>query len=453
MHLTFLGAADTVTGSRYLLETSKSKVLVDCGLFQGLKHLRLRNRAPFPVPPSELDAVILTHAHLDHSGYLPVLVRDGFRGPVYVTAATRDLCGILLPDSGRLQEQEAELANRYGYAKHHPALPLYTEADAKRALERLVVVERDRDHPAGDLSFHMRRAGHILGASSVQVTDGRVVVAFSGDLGRMADPLLFAPEPVPHADYLVVESTYGDRLHPLDDPQEVLGGIIRGTAARGGVVVIPAFAVGRAQSLLYHIHMLKERGRIPGIPVFLDSPMAADATRILQQHADEHRLTVDACAAVCQTAKIVNSVDESKAIDRRVGPMVIISASGMATGGRVLFHLERFLPDRRNTVILVGYQAAGTRGDTLARGEKQVKIRGKYVTVGAEVTVLHGLSAHGDYGEMLQWMRGFERPPRVTFVTHGEPRASDAFRRHIQEDLGWDARVPEHGERVRLMNV
>jgi metallo-beta-lactamase family protein len=450
LNLTFLGAAGTVTGSRYLLDSGSTRVLVDCGLFQGLKQLRLRNRAPFPVRPSELHGVILTHAHLDHSGYLPVLIRDGYAGTVRATAATRDLCGILLPDSGRLQEQEAEMANRYGYSRHHPALPLYTEIDSRRALERLAEVDLHDEHAIHDIRFQMTRAGHILGAASVLVWNSRARIVFSGDLGRPNDPVIRPPEVPRPADYLVVEGTYGDRLHPEGDPQEALGEVIRRTSARGGALVIPAFAVGRAQSLLYHIQQLRSRGAIPDVPVFLDSPMAADVTRLLQKHVGEHGLSPEKCAAVGHAATITNSVEESKAIDRRLGPLIVIAGSGMATGGRVLFHLERFLPDRRNTVLLVGHQAAGTRGDSLLRGASELKIRGKYVPVRAEVVVLHGLSAHADYGEILDWLKGFERAPKTTFVTHAEPVAADSLRRHIEEKLGWKVHVPEHGERVEL---
>jgi metallo-beta-lactamase family protein len=450
MGLTFLGAAGTVTGSRYLITTNRTRILVDCGLFQGLKQLRLRNRDPFPVPPGELDAVILTHAHLDHSGYLPALVRDGFGGPVLATAATGDLCGLLLPDSGHLLEEEAEFANRHGTSKHHPALPLYTELDAERALERFVPLPFHEAHTLEDLTFRFRRAGHIPGAATVELMHEGTTVVFSGDLGRPHDPLLPAPESVEHADWVVVESTYGDRLHPEADPEALLGEVVRRTVARGGVVVIPAFAVGRAQSILYHLHALRARGEIPDVPVFIDSPMAARATDLLRAHPGETRLGADASAAVYGSAVITRSVEESKAIDRRVGPMIVISASGMATGGRVLFHLERFAPDHRNTVLFVGHQAAGTRGEALLRGERRLKIHGRYVTVRAEVVPLDGLSAHADQREILDWLAGFRRPPRQTFVTHGEPIPSDVLRRRIEEELGWPARVPEWMERIEL---
>jgi metallo-beta-lactamase family protein len=394
--------------------------------------------------------VVLTHAHLDHSGYLPVLVRHGFRGPIYATPATCDLCALLLPDSGHLQEEEAEFANRHGTSKHRPALPLYTEAEAERTLDRLVPVQFHEEQEIGGARFRFRRAGHIPGAATVTLTLGDTVVVFSGDVGRPNDPLLPATERIGRADYLVVESTYGDRLHPPTDPQVVLADVVRRTVSRGGVVVIPSFAVGRAQSVLYHVHALRERGEIPEVPVFIDSPMAGDATRVLQRHDGELRLSRGEWAEVGASATITKSVEESKAIDRRVGPMIIISASGMATGGRVLFHLERFAPDHRNTVLLVGHQAAGTRGDALLQGERRIKIHGKYVNVRAEVVALDGLSAHADQGEILAWLGGFERPPRATFITHGEPRASDVLRRRIQDELGWSARAPEHAERVTL---
>jgi metallo-beta-lactamase family protein len=451
LELTFLGAAATVTGSRYLLRPpSGPPLLLDCGLFQGLKSLRLRNWEPFQIAPRDLPAIVLTHAHLDHSGYLPVLVRHGFRGPIYATPATCDLCALLLPDSGHLQEEDAEFANRHGTSRHRPAMPLYTQAEAERTLEQLVPVPFHEERRAGDATFRFAHAGHIPGAGSVTVTVAGKTILFSGDLGRLEDPLLPSPEPPPAADYLVVESTYGDRLHPASDPQDALGEAVRRTVSRGGVVVIPAFAVGRAQALLYHLHTLMARGEVPRVPVFIDSPMAADATRVLQNHPGEHKLTPREWAEVGRTATITRSVEESKAIDKRTGPMVIISASGMATGGRVLFHLERFAPDHRNTVLLVGHQAVGTRGDQLLHGERRLKIHGKLVEVRAEVVSLGGLSAHADADEILTWLKGFARPPARTFITHGEPRASDALRRRIQDELGWSAHAPEHLESVRL---
>jgi metallo-beta-lactamase family protein len=451
MEITFLGGAGTVTGSRYLVTAGGRSVLVDCGLFQGLKQLRLRNREPFPVPPASIDAVVLTHAHLDHTGYLPLLVREGFRGRAYCTPATRDLCGVLLPDSGHLQEEEARFAAEHGYSRHHPPLPLYTRADAERSLESLQGTAFGEEVELGaGLRFCFRPAGHMLGAGTVTLTDGRTTLAFSGDLGRPHDPLLPPPAPLPGADFLVLESTYGDRLHDPGSPEDRLGEVVRRTASRGGVVLIPAFAVGRAQAVLFHLHRLRTGGRIPDIPVYLDSPMATAATRVFRAHAGELRLTPDECDAVCRTAETTESVEESKRIDRMHVPRVIISASGMATGGRVLHHLKVFAPDPANTILFAGYQAAGTRGADLVAGARSVKIHGRHVPVRAEVAALENVSAHADYAEILDWLGRMEGAPREVFVTHGEPVASDALRRRIQDRFGWSCRVPEHRERVGL---
>jgi metallo-beta-lactamase family protein len=451
MEITFLGATGTVTGSKYLVTAGTRRLLVDCGLFQGLKQLRLRNREPLPFDPASLDAVLLTHAHLDHSGYLPLLVRDGFRGPVHCTPATQDLCGILLPDSGHLQEEEAEYANRHGYSKHRPALPLYTQADAERCLHSLRPIPFGQELAlGGGLSAIFRPAGHILGAAMIELRADGVTTLFSGDLGRPDDPLLPPPAVPRDADYLLVESTYGDRRHERVDPLDQLEAAIKRTSARGGVVLIPAFAVGRTQTLLYLLHRLKREGRIPDLPIFVDSPMAASAIRIFQEHPEEHRLTPAECDAVCAVARAVESVEESKAIDRMRYPRVIISASGMATGGRVLHHLKAFAPDPRNTVLFVGYQAAGTRGAAMLGGAKSIKIHGQYVPVHAEVGVLENLSAHADYAEILDWLRRFGKAPGETFIVHGEPVAADALRLRIEETLGWRCRVPEYRERAVL---
>ena len=360
MELAFWGAAGTVTGSKYLVTTGGRKILIDCGLFQGFKYLRLRNRAPLPLDPREIDAVVLTHAHLDHSGYLPLLVKHGFTGPVYCSRATRDLCGILLPDSGYLQEEEAEYANRTGYSKHAPALPLYTREDAARALDRLVPIEFEHAVDLGDgLTVRLVPSGHILGAAFVVLAHGASVLVFSGDLGRPHDPIMRAPAIIPRADYLVIESTYGNRRHDPTDPQAELASVINRTVKRDGVIVIPSFAVGRAQTVLYSLHLLKSSGAIPDVPVFLNSPMAIDATGIYREHRSEHRLTPAQCQAMCGAARFVTSVEESKRLNTRRGPMILISASGMATGGRVLHHLKAFAPDPRNTIVLWGFKFRG----------------------------------------------------------------------------------------------
>lgn len=451
MDISFLGATGTVTGSKYLVTSGSGRILVDCGLFQGYKQLRLRNWAPLPFDPRELDAVILTHAHIDHSGYLPLLVKNGFSGRVYCSHATRDLCAILLPDSGHLQEEDAAYANRRGFSKHKPALPLYTRQDAEDCLRQLAPIAFERDVKLDNgVSFRLSPAGHILGAAMVTLRDGGVSVLFSGDLGRPHDLLMPPPTPIRLSDYLVIESTYGDRRHDPVDARDLLAQVLNRTFRRGGVVVVPAFAVGRAQALMYFIHLLKSARTIPDVPVFLNSPMAVDVTRVFRSHRGEHRLTPAQCDGMCGAAHYVNSVEESKRLNARHGPMIIISASGMATGGRVLHHLKAFAPDARNTILFTGFQAGGTRGAAMLNGAEAVKIHGEYVPVRAEVMNIDNLSAHADYAETLDWLRHFESPPRQTFITHGEPAPADALRHRIEEELGWHARAPEHQERVTL---
>ena len=451
MQLRFLGATGTVTGSKYLVQAGAKKILVDCGLFQGLKQLRLRNWEPLPADAREIDAVILTHAHIDHSGYLPLLASNGFAGKVRCSQATADLCRILLPDAGHLQEEEAEYANRKHFSKHTPALPLYTRADAERCLEQLAPLEPERDFDLGSgITLRFSHSGHILGSSFVRLTHEGKSIVFSGDLGRPNDVLMKPPVRVARADYLVLESTYGDRRHDSADPKAQLADIVNCTAQRGGVVVIPTFAVGRTQELLYLIHLIKSSKAIPDIPVFLNSPMAVDATRIFRAHAEEHRLTPRQCEDTCRAAQIVNSVEESKRLNTRAGPMVILAASGMATGGRVVHHLKAFAPDPKNTVLFAGFQAAGTRGAAMLNGAESVKIHGEYVPVRAEVRVLSNLSAHADYAEIMDWLGGFERAPRQTFIVHGEPSAADALRHRIEEQKRWSCRVPDYLETANL---
>lgn len=447
--LTFVGAAGTVTGSKYLLEHGRRRWLVDCGLFQGLKALRLMNRAPMPFDPASLDGVLLSHAHLDHSGMLPALVRDGFRGPVWCTPATRALCTLLLPDSGRLQEEDAAYANRKGFSKHHPALPLYTEADARRALERFVTVEPGRTIDLGDgATASFTRAGHILGAASVTVSaDGRTTL-FSGDLGRYDDLLMRDPERPPHADTVVMESTYGDRLHPDDDPQAALAAIVNRTVGRGGTVLIPAFAVGRAQLLLHVIARLKARRAVPDVPVFLNSPMAIDTTALYRRFPLEHRLDAAALRALSRVATMVRTEEASRALNHVAYPSVIVSASGMATGGRVLHHLKTLGPGERNTIVLVGYQAPGTRGADLLAGRRTLRMHGADHPIRAEVVALSGLSAHADADGLVRWAGGVPVRPARAFLVHGEPPAAQALAERLRSALGWDARVPAMGDRV-----
>lgn len=455
MRLEFLGATGTVTGSKYLLDHEGRQLLVDCGLFQGLKPLRLRNWDALPIAPAKIDAVLLTHAHIDHSGFVPRLMKLGYRGAVYCSEATYELCRLLLPDSGRLQEEEADFANRHGSSKHKPALPLYTEDDARAALKHFEVLPIDEDHSVWPgWTWRLQRAGHILGACSVRIAwdgeGGRGSLLFSGDLGRDDDLLMRPPAPPPAADTVVVESTYGDRLHRNGDVLGTLADIVNRTAARGGIVVVPAFAVGRAQTVLHCLQELKAARRIPDLPVFLNSPMATDATRIYRHHLEDHRLTAEQCAAFGRDITFVNTVEASKALNSMKFPSIIVSASGMATGGRVLHHLAAFAPHERNTILFAGYQAAGTRGASIVGGAREVKIFGQYVPVRAEVANLDMLSAHADRDQLLAWLRRMPKPPRRVFVTHGEPVAADAMRLAIQDRLGWNAEVPEYRGAVEL---
>ena len=435
--LTSLGGAGTVTGSKHLLSHGGKHILIDCGLFQGLKNLRELNWAPLPVEPSSIDTVVLTHAHLDHSGYLPKLVRDGFRGRIFATAATRDVAELILKDSGYLQEKDAEYANRKEFSKHKPALPLYGVRDAERALEFFSPV------PFGEII-------QLPGGATADIEWAGRRVAFSGDLGRYDDPVMPDPEPVSEADFIVIESTYGNRIHEPGDTTEVLGAVIERTVHRGGTVVIPAFAVGRAQSLLYHLWKLKTAGRLLNIPIYLDSPMAIDATDLLHAHRADHRLTPEVCGAICGIATYTRDVESSKAITTSRYPKVVISASGMATGGRVLHHLKTFAPDHKNTVLFSGFQAAGTRGRAMLQGAREIRIHGEWIPVRAEVDDLAMLSAHADANELIRWLSGFRHGPSRVFIVHGEPEAAEALRVRIDKDLGWNATVPRQDQAFDL---
>jgi metallo-beta-lactamase family protein len=448
--LTFLGATDTVTGSRYLIESDGTRLLVDCGLFQGYKLLRERNRHPFPVDPASIDAVVVTHAHLDHTGYLPALVRGGFRGRIHSTHGTAELSALVLPDSGRLQEEEASHHRRHGTSRHDAPRPLYTEEDACRALEHFAPHPFDEDVSVGGMNVRFVPAGHILGAAQLQITADARRVHFTGDLGRVDDPLMRPPRSLEVADVLVSESTYGDRRHPAEDPTATLGRIVHDVCGRGGVVILPAFAIGRAETLLLHLSRLREAGVIPDVPVFLNSPMAVDGSEIYARHPEEHRIPPDEFRAMYRLATLVRTVDESKLLNLRGGPAVIISASGMLEGGRVLHHIAAYGSDPGNAIVLTGFQAGGTRGRALEQGERTLRIYGRDVPIRAQVHVLEMLSAHADAGQIVDWMATAPQPPHAVYLTHGEPSASDALRVRIRRELGWTARVPELAQTVDL---
>ncbi len=479
--ITFLGAARTVTGSKYLVEIEGAKVLVDAGLFQGLKELRERNWQDFPLPPADIDAVVLTHAHLDHCGYLPRLVANGFNGRVFCTAGTQDLCKIVLPDAGRLQEEDAAYANRHGFSKHSPALPLYREVDAFRAISHLQPCGYDRTYPlAPGIDIEFINAGHLLGSAYVRMHVGGRTIMFGGDLGRFDRPVLPDPTMIAEADYLLVESTYGDRVHEQDDDGSRLAQVVKETADRGGKLIIPAFAIGRVEELLYWLKRLEAERTIPVLPVFLDSPMASAALaryseRIheldpeLQPEVRDDKAPHDAaahgpalerrrrasqerdlCAFCTERFRVIATAEESKNLTASRMPAIVISSSGMAEGGRVLHHLKAALPDARNTVLFVGFQAEGTRGRRLVEGEKSVKIHGDTVPVAARIERIDSMSAHADSQEILRWLRGFTRAPLGTFIVHGELTAMNALSASITETLGWPWRIPDHREKVEL---
>ncbi len=461
-NIQFLGATRTVTGSKHLIEVDGYRVLVDCGLFQGLKELRLRNWEPFPLNPASINAVILTHAHIDHTGYLPRLVREGFDGPVYCTPATVDLARILLPDSAHLQEEEAAYANKVGSSRHHPALPLYDTNDANEALKLLHSVNYNKEiRLTKKVSFEFVTAGHILGSSLVNFElecDGsrHKRMTMTGDIGRYDEPIINDPAKVDEADYIVLESTYGDREHPNFDVKAVLAEIITETAKRGGQILIPAFAVGRAQQLIYLIRELEDENRIPVLPVFVDSPMAISATKLYTRHTEDHDLEMQQLLderrdpLATRQFFFTRTVQESKKVSAQEGSSIVISASGMATGGRILHHLIKRLPDERNTVIFPGFQAAGTRGRRLVDGEKEIKIFGETVPVHAQIERLENLSAHADFREILRWLSGFNRAPEKVFLVHGEPEAAESMRAKIVEKFGWPVEIPEYLQRFEL---
>jgi metallo-beta-lactamase family protein len=464
MRLTFLGATQTVTGSKFFFEAAGRRILIDCGLFQGFKELRLRNWEPLPVDPASIDTLILTHAHIDHTGYTPRFVKEGFRGTIYGTPATVDLLRILLPDSAHLQEEEARFRNKHGYTKHKPALPLYTIEDADAALRLVRGVNYGVIHElAPGCSFEFLHAGHILGSAFVRFRvsePGRETktVLFTGDIGRFDTPIIKDPSRVESADTLILESTYGNRSHGgpqgQTGKQQLRDAVVR-TAERGGQVLIPSFAIGRAQEVLYYLRELENERQIPILPVYVDSPMAVSAFEIYREHTEEHDLEMRALnnhgdPLSTRNVEFCRSVEQSKAINASRFPAVIISANGMATGGRVVHHLMRLLPDPRNTVIFVGFQAVGTRGRRLVDGEKEVKIFGEFVPVRAQIERLENLSAHADSREILRWLGGFKRAPEKVFLVHGEPDAQEALKDKIVEKFGWRVEIPEYLEKFEL---
>jgi len=460
--ITFLGAAGTVTGSKYLVEAGGRRLLVDCGLFEGSKELRQRNWDRLPVDPATIDWVVLTHAHIDHTGYLPRLVRSGYHGPIYANPATRELCGLLLPDSAHLQEEDAQFAAKKGYASHKPPLPLYTVPEAQDALRQFQDIPRaDSFTISPQFTVRGHDAGHILGSSWIELTitenDKQMLVVFSGDIGRYGEPILKDPQPPTRADFLLCESTYGDRDHPSNSVTNELADVINRVAKRGGAVVIPAFAVGRTQQLMYYLRELEDQQRIPHLPVFVDSPMAINVTGLYASHREDHDLefTKEELAGNhdplnMREVHMTRTVEDSKKINNVVSPCIILSASGMATGGRILHHLARRLPDSRCAVLLVGYQAEASRGRALQDGAKYVRIHGEDVPVRAEVVTIGQLSAHAGKSELLRWLSGFQAPPRQTFLVHGEPVALDALRAAITSQFHWPVTIPAYRQLFEL---
>jgi len=451
MKMQFLGGAGTVTGSKYLLTIGHKKILVDCGLYQGVKNLRQKNWDKFPVEPSSIDAILLTHAHIDHSGYIPAMKRAGFRGTIFCSSGTFDLCKVLLPNSGYLQEEDARYANKKRFSKHSPALPLYTEEDAIASLKLFKAVSMNNEIEVDKgIVATFTPVGHILGASAIQIKAQGKVITFSGDVGRSNDLVMNPPQPLSGTDYLVIESTYGDRLHEETDPFEYLEKIINETSKRGGIVLIPSFAVGRAQINLYVLQLLKQSQRIPNLPIYLNSPMAISATEIYCRHKKEHQLTAEQCQLIDDGTKFVRTPEESIELNSSTYPSVIVSASGMASGGRVLHHLKSLVSHHRNSIVFIGYQAPGTRGDALVSGATQIKVHGEYLPVKAEIFHNGSLSAHGDYSEIIAWLKQSNISPKRVFVTHGERAAADSMRLKLKDGFGWNACVPEIGDEIEL---
>lgn len=442
IRMQFLGGAGTVTGSKILLEYNDKRILIDCGLFQGLKRLRLLNWEPFPVDPSTIDAILLTHAHLDHCGYIPRLVKNGFKGEIHCTHPTKDLAEIIMKDSGKIQEEEAERANKHGYTKHSPAEPLYTMEDGMYVSKFFITHDYDEWIILNeDMKFSLRNSGHILGSAMIELKIGGKILLFSGDIGRKEPLLLHPKEPMKYADLLVIESTYGDRIHPPVTGKEELRDAILKTYNRGGILMVPTFAVERAQELLFLISELKDEEQIPDIPVYLDSPMGVDATKVMINYPKWHCADRKACTALRSAAKLVSDVGMSKNIVADKTPKIVLAGSGMITGGRILHYLNNHMGNAKNTILLVGFQAVGTRGRSLVEGATALKFFGEYKPVNAEVRQISSLSAHADQGEMIDWMKKFKISPEYIFLNHGEPHQANEFRVKIEHELGWKAEV------------
>ena len=462
--ITFLGAAGTVTGSKYLVESGGKKLLVDCGLFEGSHELDQLNWKPLPIEPGQIDWIVLTHAHIDHTGYLPRIVSGGYGGPIYANPATRELCELLLPDSAYLQEEDAKYAAKKGYSRHKPPLPLYTVEEAQETLKRFQEIPRKQPFVISpQFTVRPTDAGHILGSSSLQLTiteNGKTcVVAFSGDIGRYDQPILNDPEPIANADYVLCETTYGDRDHDKSSPFDAMADVINRVAKRGGVVVIPAFAVGRTQTIMYILHQLEEQQKIPHLPVYVDSPMAINVTGLYAKHHEDHSLEFtkeeqsgDRDPLNMREVHMTRTVEDSKKINDVVSPCIIISASGMCTGGRVLHHLAKRLPDSRSAVILAGYQGEGTRGRQLQDHAQYVRIHGEEIPVRAEVCTLGQFSAHGDRGELARWLSGFTTAPKRAFMVHGDPPALQAFKGIVEQKFHWPVTIPKLGDSFDLMS-
>ncbi len=459
--LTFLGATGTVTGSKFLLEINNNKMLIDCGLFQGPKAIRSKNWESFAIRPSNIDRVLLTHAHIDHTGYLPRFCKNGFTGSIHCTYATADLCEIMLKDSAHIQEEDAAWANKKGYSKHKPALPLYTVEDAESALKQIAPLYYGEDYTIGkNIRIKFKDAGHILGSAFIDIktTNRKKIkkILFSGDLGRPERPVLRDPVQVFNVDYLVLESTYGDRLHEDESRYEELAQVINNSVERGGVLVIPSFAVGRTQTLLYVIRELEEHGDIPSLPIYVDSPMAIDTTDIFRKRIADQDLASRILSLEGKNVfrpkqlHICKTREQSKAINRERGRAIIISASGMVTGGRILHHMQERLPRSENTVLFIGYQAQGTRGRAILEGKESVKIHGKEVQIRAHIENITGFSGHADYNEILAWLMGFNKAPKRTFIVHGEPEASASLARKIRDKFKWDVLVPKMNDNFDL---